>query len=73
MGSLVQVLGIERGAETKGDTGAEQNIVGKSSNTTVVDLDLYRSEEMNQNFTNFTKARKVHGVVGAETVRYDEP
>jgi hypothetical protein len=41
VGSLVQVLGVKRGAETESDTRAEQNVVGKSSNTTVVDLDLY--------------------------------
>jgi hypothetical protein len=37
---LVQVLGIERGTETEGDTGAEKDVVGQSGNTTVVDLGL---------------------------------
>ena len=40
MGGLVELLGIERGTETEGDTRAEENIVGNSSDTTVVDLDL---------------------------------
>jgi len=40
VGSLVQVLGIERSTQAEGDTGAEQDVVGKSGNTTVVDLGL---------------------------------
>lgn len=40
VGSLVQVLGIERGTETEGDTGTEQDVVSQSGNTTVVDLGL---------------------------------
>lgn len=40
VGSLVQVLGIERGTEAEGDTGAEQDVVSQSGNTTVVDLGL---------------------------------
>lgn len=40
MGSLVEVLGIERGTEAKGDTGAEEDVVSESGNTTVVDLGL---------------------------------
>jgi hypothetical protein len=38
---LVELLGIEGGAESEGDTGAEENVVGESSDTTVVDLDLF--------------------------------
>lgn len=41
VGSLVQVLGIKRGTQAKGDTGAEQDVVGQSGNTTVVDLGLF--------------------------------
>lgn len=41
MGGLVELLGIEGGAESEGDTGAEENVVGESSDTTVVDLDLF--------------------------------
>lgn len=40
MGSLIELLGIEGGAEAEGDTGAEENVVGNGSNTTVIDLDL---------------------------------
>jgi hypothetical protein len=40
VGGLVQVLGIERGTEAEGDTRAEQDVVGQSGNTTVVDLGL---------------------------------
>lgn len=40
MSSLVELLGIERGTETEGDTRAEENVVGDGSNTAVVDLDL---------------------------------
>jgi len=40
VGGLVELLGIEGGAESEGDTGAEENVVGKGSDTTVVDLDL---------------------------------
>ncbi|KMU87207.1 hypothetical protein CIHG_04651 [Coccidioides immitis H538.4] len=40
VGSLVQVLGIDGSTETKGDTWSKEDIVGKSSNSTVVDLGL---------------------------------
>lgn len=40
MGSLVKLLGIEGSAETESHTGAEENIVGNGSDTTVIDLDL---------------------------------
>jgi hypothetical protein len=40
VGSLVELLGIERATETEGDTGAEENVVGNGSNTAIVDLDL---------------------------------
>jgi len=40
VGSLVQVLGIEGSTQAEGDTWAEQDVVGKSSNAAVVDLDL---------------------------------
>jgi hypothetical protein len=40
VGSLVELLGIERATETQGDTLTEEDVVGKGSNTTVVDLDL---------------------------------
>lgn len=40
MGGLVQVLGIERGTQAESDTGAEENVVSQSGDTTVVDLGL---------------------------------
>lgn len=40
MSSLVKVLGIEGSTKAEGDTRAEENVVGQSGNTTVVDLDL---------------------------------
>lgn len=40
VGSLVELLGIERATKTQGDTLTEEDVVGKSGNTTVVDLDL---------------------------------
>ena len=42
MGGLVKLLGIERGTNAEGHTGAEQDVVGDSGDTTVVDLDLFR-------------------------------
>lgn len=41
VGSLVELLGIKGGSEAKGDTRAEENVVGDSGDTTVVDLDLF--------------------------------
>jgi hypothetical protein len=38
---LVEVLGIEGGAETKCAAGAELDVVGERSDTTVVDLGLF--------------------------------
>ena len=43
MGGLVKLLGVERATETQGDTGAEEDVVGDSGNTTVVDLGLFSS------------------------------
>lgn len=40
VGGLVQVLGIEGSTQAESDTGAEENVVGQSGNTTVVDLGL---------------------------------
>lgn len=42
MGGLVKLLGVERATETQGHSLAEKDVVGKSGNTAVVDLDLYR-------------------------------
>lgn len=41
MGGLLQLLGIERGTDAKGDAGAEEDVVGDSGDTTVVDLALF--------------------------------
>lgn len=40
MGSLVELLGVERATETQGDTLAEEDVVAESSDTAVVELDL---------------------------------
>lgn len=37
---LVEVLGVQRGAEAQGDAGAELDVVSKSGDTAVVDLGL---------------------------------
>lgn len=44
VGSLVELLGIERATKTQGDTLTEEDVVGKGGNTTVVDLDLFISK-----------------------------
>lgn len=41
MGGLLQLLGIERSTDAKGDAGAEEDVVGDSGDTTVVDLALF--------------------------------
>lgn len=38
---LVELLGIEGSSNAEVDTRAEENVVGNSGNTTVVDLGLY--------------------------------
>lgn len=40
MASLIELLGVEREAETDGGTSVELGGVGKGGNTAVVDLDL---------------------------------
>lgn len=40
VGGLVELLGVERATKTQGDALAEEDVVGKSGNTAVVDLDL---------------------------------
>lgn len=49
VGSLVELLGIERATKTQGDTLTEEDVVGKSGNTTVVDLDLLLRKELVSN------------------------
>lgn len=44
VGGLVQVLGIKRGTQAESNTGAEQDVVGQSGDTTVVDLGLFVDE-----------------------------
>lgn len=41
VGGLLQLLGIERGTDAKGDAGTEEDVVGDSGDTTVVDLALF--------------------------------
>lgn len=40
MGGLVKLLGIERGTDAEGDTGAQKDVVGDGGDTAVVDLAL---------------------------------
>lgn len=40
VGGLVQVLGIKGGTQAEGDAGAQEDVVGQSGDTTVVDLGL---------------------------------
>ena len=41
VGGLVELLGVEGGAEAERDAGAEEDVVGDSGDATVVDLDLF--------------------------------
>ncbi len=41
VGSLVELLGIKRGTEAEGDAGAEEDVVGDSCDTAVIDLELF--------------------------------
>ena len=41
VGGLVELLGVERSANAESDALTEENVVGKGSNTTVVDLGLF--------------------------------
>jgi hypothetical protein len=40
VGGLVELLGIKGGTETEGNTGAEEDVVCESSDTTIINLDL---------------------------------
>lgn len=52
VGSLVNLLGIERGANADGDTGAEEDVVGNGSNTTVVDFGLFEWSTTNRSLAS---------------------
>jgi hypothetical protein len=43
VGGLVELLGIKGSANTEGDALTEEDVVGKGSDTTVVDLGLLYS------------------------------
>jgi hypothetical protein len=49
VGGLIEFLGIEGCTESKSDTGAEEDVVGDSRNTTVINLDLFVSVRKFQN------------------------
>lgn len=40
MGGLVELLGVDRGAEAEGNALAEKDVVGKGNDAAVVELDL---------------------------------
>ena len=40
VGGLVELLGVEGGAQAQGDAGAEEDVVGNGGDTAVVDLAL---------------------------------
>jgi len=40
VGGLVELLGIEGGAEAEGDAGTKEDVVGDGCDTAVVDLEL---------------------------------
>lgn len=44
VGGLLQLLGIERGTDAEGDARAEEDVVGDSSDTTVIDLALFHAQ-----------------------------
>lgn len=41
--SLVELLGIKRGADAEGDAGAEEDVVGDGRDAAIVDLGLFPS------------------------------
>lgn len=45
VGGLVQVLGVERGAEAEGHAGAELDVVCEGGDAAVVDLGLLGAKE----------------------------
>lgn len=45
MGGLVELLGVERSTNAKGDALAEEDIVGDGGNATVVDLALFGCQQ----------------------------
>lgn len=51
MGGLLQLLGIERGTDAKGDARAEEDVVGDSGDTTVVNLALFFYRIVNNPFS----------------------
>lgn len=46
VGSLVELLGVERATETQGDTLAEEDVVADSGDTAVVELDLRKGDRV---------------------------
>lgn len=58
VGSLVELLGVERATETQGDTLAEEDVVGKGGNTAVVDLDLLVETRRKQSVTEITRLER---------------
>lgn len=62
MGSLVKLLGIKRGAEAEGDTGAQEDVVCEGGNTTVVDLDLGEGDGVDAVLGGNLKADVVAGL-----------
>lgn len=62
MGSLVKLLGVERATETQGDALAEEDVVGKGSDTAVVDLDLGEGDGVDAVLAGNLEADSVAGL-----------
>ena len=45
VGGLIQLLGIERGANSEGDAGAEKDVVRDSGDAAIVDLGLFGARQ----------------------------
>lgn len=70
MGWLLEVLSIERGTETEGDTSTELDVVGERSNTLVVDFGLQARLVIlrlwDENITYLGERARVELVLGSD-------
>jgi hypothetical protein len=62
VGSLVELLGVERTTQAQGNTLAEEDVVGKSGNTAVVDLGLGERDGVDAVLAGNLKADGVAGL-----------
>ena len=59
VGGLIELLGVDRGAEAEGDTLAEEDVVGEGNDAAVIKLDLQRERHISNTRSETNKRHQL--------------